>query len=192
MFLYTSRIQSHVDSPSCKRHVHGHVHCTRAGTASTRTVHGRLSLYPPVHGPLTAVHSCIRVHGHYTALFSPCTQPKKAVCTAVYTARTPPCTRAVSTACTRPCTCSCTRAVYKAAYTTRRVYGTCTYTSVYTGLHGPLRAYTRADTARTWPCTRARSRPCRCTRVYVYTSHIHGPCARPVHGPSFTWHVHGR
>jgi len=185
MFLYTGRIHSHVDSPSCKRHVHGHVHCTRAGTASTRTAHGRLSLYTARTRPADG-----------RALMYTCTRPLHGLVLTVYTAE-------------KGRVHGRLHGPYTAVYACR-VHGlyTAVYVFVYTGLihsriHGPscirpvvytarTRRCTRADTARTWPCTRARSRPCRCTRVYVYTSRIHGPCARPVDGPSFTWHVHGR
>jgi len=92
--------------PSCIRHVHGRVHCTRA---STRPVHGRLR---PRNG---CVHVCTCTRVVYTVITRPCTRRvhgrKTAVCTAVYTA----------------------------AYTARRVYGTCT--TVYMGRHGLYRAH---------------------------------------------------
>ena len=116
-----------------------------------------------------------RVHGHYTTVYSPSTRPKTAVCTAVYTVPTQPCTRAVHTnvygPCTRPfsavytaTTRPCTLAVHTAAYTARRVCAT--YTVVYMGRCGQLRACTRADTAHTWP----RARPVHGrVRLHVYS-----------------------
>jgi len=203
MFMYTGRIQRHVHGPWCIQHVHGHVHCTRANTTSTWTVHGRLGLYTARSRPRNGrvhVHTCTR----NTAITRPCTRrvhgPKRPC------AR--PSTRPVNSRAHRPCA----RPVHGRVHV--RVHELYTQPSarpiVYTARTRPC---TRADKARTSPCTRPvhghvsvhvytciravyTGRVLTLTQLIIYTVHTRPftqadtartrsctrPCSRPVHG----------
>jgi len=82
----------------------------------------------------------------------------------------------VYTARTRPCTCSWTWTAYRTVYTARRVRAArrihSTYTTVYTGRHGP---YAAVYTPIHGPLDGSL------TRAYVYTA-VTRPCTRHVHG----------
>jgi len=121
--------------------------------------------------------------------------PSVRTSSAVYMARTRPCTRDVYTAMYRPCTRPCTRHVYgrvhvstctRAVYTA--VYGSSTRpkTAVYTAVHGrvtcrvygSVRAVCTAPFGRLhWPCTLPFA------TVYIArTRQCNGPRTRPLHG----------
>jgi len=174
MFMYTGRIQRHVHGPWCIQHVHGHVHCTRANTTSTWTVHGRLGLYTARSRPRNGrvhVHTCTR----NTAITRPCTRrvhgPKRPC------AR--PSTRPVNSRAHRPCA----RPVHGRVHV--RVHELYTQPSarpiVYTARTRPC---TRADKARTSPCTRPVHGH---VSVHVYTGRVH----RPRTHPYTAHHLHG-
>jgi len=202
-------------TPACKGRVHG------ASSAVYRVhLHGRVPCARPCLRPMyTAVHG--RVQTVYTAVHGPRTWSVRYPITAVYAARTRPCTvnTALYVRCTRPFM-RCTDRAHRrprAVYMVRPL----PYTGyTYTASHGRVQTvYTAVQWPRTWsvrdPITAvyaARTRPCTVNTavftarvhgivrtVYTAVHEVYGPCTPAckgrVHGAStavFSAHLHGR
>jgi len=160
-------------TPACNGRVHS------ASTAVYRVhLHGRVLCTRPCLRPVyTAAHGCVQTV--YTTVHGPRTWSLRDPITAVYAARTPPCT--VKTAVFTARVHGIVRNVYTAVH---GVYGSCT-PACKGRVHGAPTAMYRVNLHGRVLCTRLVYGPCTRPLTAVYRLCTR-PCTGHVHGPSVT------